>query len=208
MRKLPTVEPSKILVPLASFFVSSYIALMVVQNAIARLELWTITAWLIGAGVELCGISIMIQYQRAMAHNKRYSKSLDKNGISTWQLIIAYIIYMFVVLSVNVVMEVPGGELWIIAQPIIARALLSILSIASAIMLAFEFLMDSIVRKNARKVSHDAPRVSHDAKSNAPDTKPILHVCAECGQTYEGNAGSHARWHCKARMTDNGHKKE
>ena len=171
--KLPTIQTKNITLYLSAFFVSTYIALMIVQNVIEKMNLWIVSSIIIGFGVELSGITIMILYHQVENHNRRYST--DKNQLSKGWIVSAYALYLAIVLSANVLLEIPGNPDWLIARSIIVRGLLSILSISTAIAISINFLLETIIKQNKRK-----PR------KMKPKQKEFIATCTNCGWSKNG----------------------
>jgi hypothetical protein len=116
---------------LAPWFVPVIPAYLTYSHTIDELSFPFWVAWTAAFVVEVLGLASMRTSISFFEHNKRYSK--DTNRAPVGLSISTYIFYLFVILTVNVLLDLTKGVSWI---NVLAIGLFSLLSVPAGLLIA------------------------------------------------------------------------
>ena len=138
-------------------------------------------SWISGATaatVEILGISAINTALLFSTHNRRYKA--DKNRVSLAIPIIAGVVYILIVLTVNVLLETTNPY-----APMIARALLTLLSVPAALILAVraQFTLTTN-RITAEHSASTVQAVPESASTPASTVQAQTFKCKHCGEKF------------------------
>lgn len=137
-------------------------------HLVQKLELHPALAVIVGLVIELLGISTGSTTALFYQHNRRYTD--QKNRVPTWVAGSAFVFYLSVVLSVNVLLALPwrADVAQIVAS--VTTGLLTLLSVPAIVLLSVRRMQAEVIDRNTRKAKQeDGPQVSI-APATAPET--------------------------------------
>ena len=128
-----------------------------------------LVAGLIAAVIEMLGLATITTTLTFWRHNRQREFRAQGRQLPTWIPIVVFAFYLFVVLTVNVVMDVEQFEYRIL----LAKFLLSLLSVPAAVILGVRALHTNVVNdaravKTVKKQRKKLP--NDDVKNDAADT--------------------------------------
>lgn len=180
-------------------------AYMSYHNALDKLNFPPWVALVVGLVVEFLGLTTISTALSFWYHNKKYKS--DKNRVPIEIPIFAFIFYLIVVVTLNVMLEaIPNNPFIIIA----ARALLVFLSVPAAVILAVRAVhvqvLDSLIRRPAN------PATQIDRVKRKP-AKSAIHKCEGCEKRFAKVQGLSAHYkhnpnHYKSRKIPKNDKSE
>lgn len=176
-------------------------AYMAYHGMTARLGFAPAVALVLAFVIEILGLATVSTTIQFWQHNRRQRAEYRRMPVLVPAGMFAA--YLLIVITVNVLLELPLPDSYQV--PVIARALLSLLSIPAAVTLAIRTQFAELKREiqNAKHAPHHAPQpVSH-----AP--RPT-YQCEQCGASFEssGKLAAHVRWSHAAVASRNGREKE
>lgn len=176
-------------------------AYMAYGGMTSRLDFAPPVALVLAFVVEILGLATVSTTIQFWQHNRRQRAEYRRMPV----LVPAgmFGIYLIIIITTNVLLELPLPDSYHV--PVIARALLSLLSIPAAVTLAIRTQFAELRREieNAKHAPHHAPQ----PKSHAP--RPT-YQCEQCGASFEssGRLAAHVRWGHAAIASRNGQEKE
>jgi hypothetical protein len=145
-------------------------AYMAYGGMTARLDYAPWVALVIAGVIEILGLATIYTALSFWRHNRRYTAEYKRMPVEIAGACFAF--YLLVVLTVNVLLELP--ELFPYT-PVVARALLSLLSVPAAITLAIRVQHTELLRE----IEQAKSKPKH---TEAP--RPVLFACSVCSEQF------------------------
>jgi len=148
-------------------------AYMSFENAHTKLGFPIGIAVVIGFVVEFLGLTTISTSLTFWNHNRNYKA--EKNKVPTWIPIFAFVFYLVVVCTLNLVLEAfPNNGMW----KIVARALLVFLSVPAAVILAVRAVHLQV------KNSLHRPSKSNAKPAKQKKSRPAKYECRVCKKKF------------------------
>lgn len=136
-------------------------AYMTYSHMTGNLDFPVQIAWAVALVVEVLGLSAISTFLAFWSYNRRYKAQYRKAPV--WVVLLSFTIYLAVIITINVLLELAvlfGTQAWV---EIAARALLTLLSIPAAMILAVRTqhkeMLDTIQREREKKRQERKERV-------------------------------------------------
>jgi len=138
-------------------------------NLIEYLGFSLLMSWVTAGIVEFLGLATVNNALSLWKHNRKYENSLEKNGVPFGLALFSFVVYLLVLIVVNAILEAVSlfpalDAVWVGLAHVLARLLLTLLTIPAALTIATAVIQRDIVQSLKRPTS-SAPKVSKPAKS-------------------------------------------
>ena len=118
--------------------------------------------------IEILGLATIYTALQFWRHNRRYSKSERRMPVEL--AVSCFVFYLIVVLTTNVLLEIPGNHP---ATPVVARALLTLLSVPAGVTLAIRAQHTELLREiAARRAQPQVQPPQPEAQPAQPQVQP------------------------------------